>query len=143
MSDSDVLIFGDLPTGRRLETDDPGRPANHWGTISRFPRATPERILAARKALHEIRAERLDRSVTTWRDSATGETDELSRGYLDVSDPAGAIASPSVMGTSWVCAEQARPRRARLRTSAPCLTGVRDEPARSVEPSQPPEQLLG
>ena len=48
------MIFGNLPEGRRLETDDPGRPANHWGTISRFARATPERIRAARKALHEI-----------------------------------------------------------------------------------------
>jgi len=140
---SDVLIFGDLPTGRRLETDDPGRPANHWGTISRFPRATPERIVAARKTLPEIPDERLDRTISPWSDSATGATYELVRGHLDLTAQAGAAAFTVSDGNILGCAQQGRPRRSRLLTSAPCLTGVRDEPTRNMEPSLPPEPCVG
>ena len=90
MSES-VQIFGSLPEGRRLDTDG-GQPPNYLGEISVFPRATPERVVAARRLLHEIPDERLDRTVTPWRDSATGETYERLRSYLDLGDPSGVIA---------------------------------------------------
>lgn len=81
-----------MPEGRQLVTSDPGRPANHWGTISQFPRATPERIAAVRRTLPEIPDERLDRSQIPWRDSATGASYELLRGHLDLNAPSGVVA---------------------------------------------------
>lgn len=65
-----------------------------FGNISRFPRATAQRIEAARKNVREIPDERLDRSTDPWTDRQTGEEFELVRSYFNIVDPAssGAVA---------------------------------------------------
>ena len=83
-----------LPEGRRLEQPGGGLEAGVFGNISQFPRATDERVEAARKNAREIPDERLDRTVDPWRDRETGEEFELVRSYFNIVDPAssGAVA---------------------------------------------------
>ena len=95
---SDPLIhpyaFG-LPEGRLLDEGEDDRHADGVVfSISMFPRATPQRIEAARKNVREIPDERIDRSVDPWRDRETGEEFELVRSFFNIIDPAssGAVA---------------------------------------------------
>ena len=95
---SDPLIqpysFG-LPDGRRLEEDGDDRlDAGTVFNISRFPRATPKRVEAARKYIREIPDERIDRTTDPWTDKETGEQFELVKSHFNIVDPAasGAVA---------------------------------------------------
>ena len=83
-----------LPTGRRLDDVNTGHSGPPTFTISKFPRATPQRIEAARKNLPEIPDERIDRSTDPWTDRETGETYELVREFFNIVDPgaSGAVA---------------------------------------------------
>ncbi len=87
------FIYG-VPEGRVLDQTGGAYAEGVFGNISQFPRATPQRIEAARKYMSEIPDERLDRSTDPWRDRETGEEFELIRGFLNIVDPAssGAVA---------------------------------------------------
>ena len=92
---SDPYALGNVPTGRRLEQDTDDRlPDGVTFSISRFPRATPKRVAAARKNAREIPDERLDRSVDPWRDRETGEEYEMVRSFFNIVAPeeSGAVA---------------------------------------------------
>ena len=95
MSDpyTNAFAFG-LPEGRRLAEPGDALPAGVVFNISQFPRATPQRIEAARKNVPEISDERLDRSTDPWTDRETGETYELVREFFNIVDPgaSGAVA---------------------------------------------------
>ena len=71
-----------------------GLPKGVVFSISKFPRATPQRIAAARKNAREILDENLDRSTDPWTDRETGETYELVREFFNIVDPgaSGAVA---------------------------------------------------
>ena len=61
---SDPYALGNVPTGRRLEQDSDDRLADGVAfSISRFPRATKQRVEAARKNAREVLDENLDRST--------------------------------------------------------------------------------
>ena len=93
---SEPMIFGDLPTGRRL--DQPTGP-DGVGSISMFPRATPERVHAMRQRLPEVT---LDRRADPWTDES-GREYELVRGLLDISDPASRGATAfEVTADAWI-----------------------------------------
>jgi hypothetical protein len=83
-----------LPTARRLEKDTDGLADDVVFSVSQFPRATPQRIEAARKNVREVLDENLDRSVEPWRDVEMGEELELVRGWFNIVAPeeSGAVA---------------------------------------------------
>ena len=89
-------------------------------SVSQFPRATPQRIEAARKNVREVLDENLDRSVEPWRDVETGEELELVRGWFTSLLPRSPVQSRSRsrMGTSWACAQRGTSIRLRASTSA-------------------------
>ena len=92
---SDPYALGNVPTGRRLDLDTDDRLADGVAfSISRFPRATKQRVEAARKNAREIPDERIDRSTDPWRDRETGEEFELVKSYFNIVAPAesGAVA---------------------------------------------------
>ena len=87
------VSFG-LPEGRRLDEPSDGLSKGVVFNISKFPRATPQRVAAARKNAREVLDENLDRSTDPWTDRETGETYELVREFFNIVDPgaSGAVA---------------------------------------------------
>jgi len=95
--------FG-LPEGRLLNEGAEDRYADGVVfNLSIFPRATPQRIEAARRNVREIPDERLDRSTDPWTDRETGEELELVSSWFNVVDPAasGAVAF-TITGDGWI-----------------------------------------
>ena len=94
--------FG-LPTGGRLDQEADDRFANGVvANICTLPRATPQRVEAARRNVREIPDERLDRSVDPWRDRETGEEFELVRSFFNVVDPAASGAIAFTVHDGWI-----------------------------------------
>ena len=92
------FIYG-VPEGRVLET---GGGEDAVGNICSLPRATPQRIEAARRNVREIPDEHLDRSVFPWRDRESGEAFELVRGYFNPVDPEASNATAFVVSDGWL-----------------------------------------
>ena len=101
------VSFG-LPEGRRLDEPSDGLSKGVVFNISKFPRATPQRIAAARKNAREVLDENLDRSTDPWTDRETGETYELVREFFNIVDPgaSGAVAFTISDGTFSACARR-------------------------------------
>ena len=73
-----------------------------FGNINQFPRATAQRVEAARENLPEIPDERLNRYTSPWTDRETGETYELVRGFLNIIDPAPSHAVAFTVSDGWI-----------------------------------------